>query len=295
MNNDLFKILRNFFFSNIDEEAVQLEVRRLRDEYPDLSSYEICDILIRKTALTSSAAGSVTGVLPWPLPLLFAAPDFFFTFAAQAKMILKIAVLAGKDISDDLRFDEIIGCIGVSAGAVAGTIGIRKIVESGVSPFLLSFILKSFMKTFSSKLIPMLGALSGGIMNFSATLAVGCAARNFYFPDSAEIIGTKDFSDSEAGGNDDDNEEEEELPETELEFENDDEEEDEEDEEEDEEEDDEDEEEDEEEDDEDEEEDEEDEDEDDEDEEEEEDGKKSMEDKTEKRSEPADRTRNRKK
>lgn len=192
MNSDLVKIFKSFIMNNIDEEALKANVQEIRDSNPDFSNYELSTLLINNTAVTSSISGVVTGAIPWPLTLLFAVPDFAAVMICQVKMILKIAILAGKDPSADERFPEIAACIGVSAGAAAGTIGVRKIIDSGISPFMLTLIFRSFAKSFSSKFVPIAGAISGGAINYAATLAAGKVARNFYFPEDAEVIEVKD-------------------------------------------------------------------------------------------------------
>lgn len=191
INSDLVKIFRTFIMNNIDEESLKADVSEIRDSNPDLSANELCGILINRTAATAALSGAVTGAIPWPLTLLFAVPDFAAVMICQTRMILKLAILAGKDPSSDDRFAEIAACIGVAAGAAAGTVGVRKLIDCGLSPFMLSLILRSFAKSFGSKLIPIAGAVSGGAINYAATVAAGNVAKGLYFPD-AEITDIKD-------------------------------------------------------------------------------------------------------
>lgn len=227
------KILESFVFNQIDEEVLKSEVKQLQDEYSEISSYELCDVLITKTSVSAAISGGITGGIPWPLNLLFAVPDFLLLLLFQTKMIMKIAILAGKEPIDDSRFNEVLACMGVSAGAVAGTIGIRKIIENGVSPFLLKMILKQFTKSCSSKLFPFLGAIAGTAINISAVIGAGYVARELYFPKDAEITGYKsdkeDESEDDKEGkkedkdSDDSKEDDSEEVEEEKEFENEDE------------------------------------------------------------------------
>ena len=196
MKNDFMKILKSFLFNQIDEEVLKSEVEQLQEEYPEVSSYELCDVLITKTSVSAAISGGITGGIPWPLNLLFAVPDFLLLLLFQTKMIMKIAILAGKEPMEDSRFNEVIACMGVSAGAVAGTIGIRKIIENGVSPFLLKMILKQFTKS-SSKLIPFFGAIAGTAINISSVIGAGYVARELYFPKDAEITGYKSDNEDE--------------------------------------------------------------------------------------------------
>ncbi len=197
MNDNLVKIFKSFIFSFVDEENLRDEVRKLREENPDLSDYDLCGVLIRKTSVSSSLSGIITGSVPWPLTLLCAFPDFIAVLVCQTRLILKIAIIAGEDPSADERFNEIVGCMGASAGAVAGTVGIKKIIDCGISPFLLKFILKSMMKAYGFRLLPILGAVSGGVINYSATFASGYMARDLYFPEDAELVDDDEDEDYE--------------------------------------------------------------------------------------------------
>ncbi len=226
MKNDFMKILESFLFSQIDEEVLKSEVKQLQDEYSEISSYELCDVLITKTSVSAAISGGITGGIPWPINLLFAVPDFLLLLLFQTKMIMKIAILAGKEPIEDSRFNEVLACMGVSAGAVAGTIGIRKIIENGVSPFLLKMILKQFTKSCSSKLLPFFGAIAGTAINISAVISAGYVARELYFPKDAEITGyksDKDEKSEEDKDSDDSKEADSEEVEEEKEFENEDE------------------------------------------------------------------------
>ena len=180
--NDFMNILESFLFSQIDEEVLKSEVEQLQEEYPEISSYDLCDVLITKTSVSAAISGGITGSIPWPLNLLFAVPDFLLLLLFQTKMIIKIAILAGEEAIGDKRFNEVLACMGVSAGAVAGTIGIRKVIENGASPFLLKMILKHFTKSYSSKLVPFFGAVAGTAINVSAVIGAGYIAREYYFP-----------------------------------------------------------------------------------------------------------------
>ena len=195
--NDFMNILESFLFSQIDEEVLKSEVEQLQEEYPEISSYDLCDVLITKTSVSAAISGGITGGIPWPLNLLFAVPDFLLLLLFQTKMIIKIAILAGEEPIGDKRFNEVLACMGVSAGAVAGTIGIRKVIENGASPFLLKMILKHFTKSYSSKLVPFFGAVAGTAINVSAVIGAGYIAREYYFPKDAEITGYKSDKDEE--------------------------------------------------------------------------------------------------
>lgn len=221
--NDFMNILESFLFSQIDEEVLKSEVEQLQEEYPEISSYDLCDVLITKTSVSAAISGGITGSIPWPLNLLFAVPDFLLLLLFQTKMIIKIAILAGEEAIGDKRFNEVLACMGVSAGAVAGTIGIRKVIENGASPFLLKMILKHFTKSYSSKLVPFFGAVAGTAINVSAVIGAGYIAREYYFPKDAEITGYKSDKDEEEEKDEEEKEDKDSEEVEEKEFENEDE------------------------------------------------------------------------
>ena len=221
--NDFMNILESFLFSQIDEEVLKSEVEQLQEEYPEISSYDLCDVLITKTSVSAAISGGITGSIPWPLNLLFAVPDFLLLLLFQTKMIIKIAILAGEEAIGDKRFNEVLACMGVSAGAVAGTIGIRKVIENGASPFLLKMILKHFTKSYSSKLVPFFGAVAGTTINVSAVIGAGYIAREYYFPKDAEITGYKSDKDEEEEKDEEEKEDKDSEEVEEKEFENEDE------------------------------------------------------------------------
>ena len=88
MKNDFMKILESFVFNQIDEEVLKSEVKQLQDEYSEISSYELCDVLITKTSVSAAISGGITGGIPWPLNLLFAVPDFLLLLFVDHLFVL---------------------------------------------------------------------------------------------------------------------------------------------------------------------------------------------------------------
>ncbi len=192
MDKDFIKIIRAFLLQGINEEELKTEVAALREEFPAHSSYDLSDILIKRTAILSSVSGGITGAVPWPFTMLLAVPDLLVILVLQSKMVLKLAVLADKEPSDDMRITELVGCMGASAGAIAGTLGVRKLIDTGLTKFVLPMILKrmvqSYLKSSFSKIIPFIGSVAGGSFNFATTMALGNIARDYYFPIKSDIL-----------------------------------------------------------------------------------------------------------
>lgn len=196
MNEDILKILKSLLLQGINEESLQQEVAELQKEFPSHTPYELCNVLIQRTSLSTGVTGGITGAVSWPLTMLLAAPDLVITLILQGRMILKISILAEKDPTDDCRIKELLGCLAASAGAVAGTLGIRKLIDMGISrafvPFLFKTILQKHFKSLASRSIPFLGPLAGGGLNYGGTMAVGNIARDYYFPITEKIEVTGD-------------------------------------------------------------------------------------------------------
>lgn len=216
MDKDFLKVVKAFLLKGVDEEKIAQEVNALREEFPAHSSYELAGILVRRTAIISSVSGGIVGAVPWPFTMLLAFPDLIMLLLMQSNMILKLAVLADKDPSDDTRVTEILGCLGASSGAIAGTLGIRKLIDSGlvfkVLPMILKNIIGSYAKVSFSKAIPFLGTIAGGSLNFGTTMAVGNFAKDYYFPIKLDIpsptghyddLNFEDYEDYEDFGYDD--------------------------------------------------------------------------------------------
>ena len=191
MDKDFIKVVKAFLLKGIDEDKIMIEINALREEFPAHSSYELAEILIRRTAIISSVSGGITGAVPWPFTMLLAFPDLIVLLLMQSKMVLKLAVLAEKDPTDDTRVTEILGCLGASSGAIAGTLGVRKLIDSGLLtqmiPFILKNLIKAYAKTSVAKFIPFLGSIAGGSFNFGTTMAIGNLAKDYYFPIKLDI------------------------------------------------------------------------------------------------------------
>ncbi len=196
MDKDLMKIAKAFLMQGINEEKLLQEIEQLKEEFPAHSSYELADILIKRTGMISSVSGSITGAVPWPFTMLLAFPDLLWLLIMQTRLILKIAILAGKDPSDDRRMNELLACLGAAAGAVTGTVAVRKFADRALVTELLPFVIKkiavSYAKSVSSKLIPFLGGFLGGSLNYLSTSTLGGIARDYYFPIKSEIVVSDD-------------------------------------------------------------------------------------------------------
>lgn len=168
---DVFRAL----FEEIDTDKLKKEVDALRATAPDYSQAGHARVLARRTAIRCAAAGAVTG-----LPLGLAAiatvgADLAYLMHQQLRLILGIATIYGHEPSSRERFSEAMSCL-----AFVGGVGVGK---QGIA---------TLMKERAARLIPFVGAVSGGALNYVAVQAVARTAIRYYQsridPDLADEI-----------------------------------------------------------------------------------------------------------
>ncbi|MGV8120409.1 MAG: EcsC family protein [Candidatus Xenobiia bacterium LiM19] len=171
-------------FEDIDKERVRRSVSLLQEEHPAFTRQALCRLVIEREATFCGIVGGFTGALPWPWLILGVAPDMITLLVKQSQMILSIAYIYGCDPDSRERILEILGCLGASAGAVAGTYGIRKLVErsavKAVTDMLLKRILRSMVTRISPRIIPIIGATAGIAFNQASVWSVGKIAMEYY-------------------------------------------------------------------------------------------------------------------
>jgi uncharacterized protein (DUF697 family) len=157
---DLFRAL----FEEIDTDKLKREVDDLRNTAPDYSQSGHARVLARRTAIRCAAAGAVTG-----LPLGLAAiatlgADLAYLMHQQLRLILGIATIYGHEPTNRERFSEAMACLAYVGGVGAGKQGIAALM----------------MKERVVKLVPFVGAISGGALNYVSVQAVARSAIKYY-------------------------------------------------------------------------------------------------------------------
>lgn len=168
---DVFRAL----FEDIDTAKLKKEVDTLRGSAPDYSQAHHARILARRTAIRCAAAGAVTG-----LPIGFAAlatlgADLAYLMHQQFRLILGIATIYGHEPSSRERFSEAMSCLALTGGVGAGKSGIAMLIKER-----------------AARLVPFVGAFSGGALNYASVHAVARTAIRYYEsrvdPDLADEI-----------------------------------------------------------------------------------------------------------
>jgi len=169
-------------FEEIDTEKLRREVDGLRETAPEFEPAAHARILARRTAIRCAAAGAVTG-----LPLGLAAigtlgADLAYLVYQQFRLILGIAIVYGHEPTGRERFTEALSCLAYGSGVGVGKQGIAAMlgsatVEGGV---IAEKIGARFVRERLTKVIPFVGVISGGALNYAAVHAVSRSAIHYY-------------------------------------------------------------------------------------------------------------------
>lgn len=174
---DVFRAL----FEEIDTEKLKKEIDDLRGKAPEYSQNDHARVLARRTAIRCAAAGAVTG-----LPLGFAAiatlgADLAYLMHQQFRLILAIATIYGHEPSSRERFAEAMSCLAFIGGVGAGKQGIAALM----------------LKDRAVKLVPFIGAISGGALNYVSVQAVARTAIRYYESRIDPILADEIWSDGD--------------------------------------------------------------------------------------------------
>ncbi len=177
----LEEIFRSMF-EEIDTDKLKKEVDELREKTPDWAPARHARVLARRTAIRCAAAGAVTG-----LPLGIAAlgtlsADLAYLVYQQFRLVLGIATMFGYEPSSRERFHEALACLAYASGVGAGKQGIAAILGSATTSggVIAEKIGARMMREQISKIVPFLGVLSGGALNYAAVMAVSRSAVRYY-------------------------------------------------------------------------------------------------------------------
>lgn len=175
---DVFRAL----FEEIDTDKLRREVDQMRETAPDWSASEHAKSLTRRTAIRCAAAGAVTGLPAGAAAIGALGADLAYLMYQQFRLIVGIATIYGHEPTSRERFTEALSClafssgIGIGKGSIATMIG-TVAIEGGV---IAEKIGTRFMRDRLAKFIPIVGALSGGVLNYASVYAVSRNAVRYY-------------------------------------------------------------------------------------------------------------------
>jgi EcsC protein family len=178
MLEEIFRSL----FEEIDTAKIRQDVIALREAQPDFDPIELANTLARRTALRCAAAGAMTGLPSGFLALGTIGADLGYLIFQQFRLVLAVATIYGYEPSHRERFNEALSCIAYGSGVSIGKHGLATVLESvsiegGV---VAEKIGARFARERMARIVPFVGAVSGGALNYMAVRAVGKAAIRYY-------------------------------------------------------------------------------------------------------------------
>jgi len=169
-------------FEEIDSEKIRREIVVLKASTPDFQPLDQAKILVRRTAIRCAAAGAVTGLPSGLLAIGSLGADLAYLVFQQFRLIVGIATIYGHEPSHHERFKEALTCLAYASGVGLGKQGIATVLESATMEggVVAEKIGARFVRERLAKVIPLVGALSGGVLNFMSVRAVGRVATRYY-------------------------------------------------------------------------------------------------------------------
>jgi len=169
-------------FEEIDTDKIRREVETLRESTPDYQPAQHAKVLARRAALRCAAAGAVTGLPSGLLAIGTLGADLAYLMYQQFRLILGIAAVYGHEPSGRERFAEALSCLAYSSGVGLGKQGVATLLEAATleGGVVAEKIGARFMRDRITKLVPFVGAISGGALNYAAVRAVARSAIRYY-------------------------------------------------------------------------------------------------------------------
>lgn len=175
---EVFKSL----FEEIDTEKLKAEVDDLKARAPGFDPVHHAEVLSRRTALRCAATGAMSGLPSGLMAVVILGADVAYLVFQQFRLILGIATVYGHEPNSRERFNEALACLAYGSGVTLGKGGLAAMLESvTIEGGLLAEKLGTrFLSERMSKMIPMIGAVSGGALNYFAVRAVSRATIRYY-------------------------------------------------------------------------------------------------------------------
>ncbi|HUJ14129.1 MAG TPA: EcsC family protein [Thermoanaerobaculia bacterium] len=184
-------------FEEIDSEKIRRDIAALRADAPEFEPVEHARVLVRRTAIRCAAAGAVTGLPSGLLAIGSLGADLAYLIYQQFRLIVGIAAIYGHEPSQRERFNEALSCLAFASGVGIGKQGIATMLETFEGSAVAEKIGTRFVRERLAKVIPFVGALSGGALNFMSVRAVGRAAIRYYDAQIDEEIADEIWADGD--------------------------------------------------------------------------------------------------
>jgi len=169
-------------FEEIDTEKLRQEVDTLKASAPEFELSDHARTLIRRTAIRCAAAGAVTGLPSGLVAIGTLGADLAYLVFQQFRLVLGVATIYDQEPTHRERFTEALACLAYAGGVGIGKQGIATVLESATveGGAVAERIGERFVRDRLAKVVPLVGALSGGALNYLSVRAVGRAAIKYY-------------------------------------------------------------------------------------------------------------------
>ncbi|HVT03710.1 MAG TPA: EcsC family protein [Thermoanaerobaculia bacterium] len=169
-------------FEEVDTEKLRREVEELRARAPEFDPADHSELLMKRTALRCAAAGAMTGIPAGLFAVATLGADVAYLVYQQFRLILGIAIVYGKEPSSRERFTEAMACLAYGSGVGLGKQGIATFLESASAEggVIAEKVTGRFLREGMGRFVPLVGAVSGGVLNYVAVVAVGRATIRYY-------------------------------------------------------------------------------------------------------------------
>lgn len=186
-------------FEEIDTDKIRKEVESLRDTAPEYQPADHARMLARRAALRCAAAGAVTGLPSGLLAIGTLGADLAYLMYQQFRLIIGIAAVYGHEPSGRERFAEALSCLAYSSGVGMGKQGVATLLEAATleGGAIAEKIGTRFMRDRLTKMVPFVGAISGGALNYAAVRAVARSAIRYYESRVDETVADEIWADGD--------------------------------------------------------------------------------------------------
>ncbi len=182
-------------FFLVNKAEVIKRVQKLRAARPGLSERELCELIIARKALLCGISGAVTA-LPAVFPLVGtavtliggAALDMLWVGYLMAEMVLEMSAVYGRNLNLPGVSREAIWVMGSAVGADMANKAANKAAVQGMSnqvfvklvqEILIAMGIRTTQRTVF-RIIPFLGAVISGTVNYAICRRVGQIAASYY-------------------------------------------------------------------------------------------------------------------
>lgn len=180
-----------------DQDSIESEVRGLVDKDIEVYRDKVAEELIASAAQRTMVIGggaALPDLLPmggWPMLIASIGTDFTLTLREEVNLLLKLGFLYGKDLSRDERQKEALGLLklagegkiesaaSIEPSKLLGMIGTKHISKKVLVEIGTRLGMRFYRKKLVA-LIPGLGILLSGGVNYYSTRKIGEYAQGFY-------------------------------------------------------------------------------------------------------------------